>query len=112
MAKSINYNARIFDDYKDELKTFTQNYYPTIINDFNDASVGQWFIDLNSAVADDLGYYMDRMFQETQLDQAQELKSLLNIARTNGFRVGGKRPTVVRSEERRVGKECRSRGSP
>ena len=98
MAKSINYNARIFDDYKDELKTFTQNYYPTIINDFNDASVGQWFIDLNSAVADDLGYYMDRMFQETQLDQAQELKSLLNIARTNGFRVGGKRPSVVEAK--------------
>lgn len=98
MAKSLNYNARTYDDYKSELKAFTQKYYPTVINDFNDASVGQWFMDLNAAVADDLGYYNDRMFQETQLDQAQEKKSLLNIARTNGLRVDGKRPSVVEAK--------------
>lgn len=98
MEKSISYNARTFEDYKDQLKLFTQKYYPTIVNDFNDASIGQWFIDLNSAVADDLGYYMDRMFQETQLNQAQERKSLLNIARTNGFKVDGKRPSVVEAK--------------
>jgi hypothetical protein len=98
MGKKINYNARTFEDYQAQLKSFTQKYYPTIINDFNDASVGQWFIDLNSAVADDLGYYMDRMFQETQLDQAQERKSILSIARTNGLRVDGKRPSIVEAQ--------------
>lgn len=98
MGKNINYNARVFEDYKEQLKEFTKKYYPTIINDFNDASIGQWFIDLNSAVGDDLSYYMDRMFQETQLDQAQEKKSLLNIARTNGFNVGGKKPSIVEAK--------------
>lgn len=98
MGKNINYNARTFDDYRDQLKTFTQKYYPTIINDFNDASVGQWFIDLNAAIGDDLGYYTDRMFQETQTDQAQERKSILNIARTNNLRVDGKRPSVVEAQ--------------
>lgn len=98
MGKNISYNARTFEDYKEQLKIFTQKYYPTIINDFNDASIGQWFIDLNSAVADDLGYYMDRMFQETQLDHAQEKKSLLSIARTNGLRVGGKKPSIVEAK--------------
>jgi hypothetical protein len=98
MGKSINYNARTFDDYKTQLKTFTQKYYSTIINDFNDASIGSWFLDLNAAVGDDLGYYTDRMYQETQLDQAQERKSLLNIARVNNLRVDGKRPSVVEAQ--------------
>ena len=98
MGKNINYNARTFEDYKEQLKTFTQKYYPTIINDFNDASVGQWFMDLNAAIGDDLGYYTDRMFQETQLDQAQERKSILNIARTNNLRVGGKKPSIVEAQ--------------
>lgn len=98
MAKKINYNARSFEDYKEQLKDFTKKYYPTIINDFNDSSIGQWFIDLNSAVADDLGFYMDRMFQETQLDQAQDRRSVLNIARTNGIKVTGKRPSIVEAQ--------------
>lgn len=95
MSKKINYNAKTFDDYKSELTNFTKKYYPNIVNDFNDASIGQWFIDLNSAVADDLGYHMDRMFQETQSDYAQEKRSILNIARTNGFKIGGKKPSIA-----------------
>lgn len=98
MAKKINYNTRTFDEYKEQLKDFTRKYYPTIINDFNDASIGQFFIDLNAAVADNIGYHTDRMFQETQLDFAQERRSLFNIARTNGFRIGGKRPSVVEAK--------------
>lgn len=98
MGKNISYNARTFEDYKEELKTFTKKYYPEIINDFNDSSIGQWFIDLNSAVADDLGYYMDRMFQETQLDQAQNKKSILNIARTNGLKITGRKPSMVEAK--------------
>lgn len=95
MTKKINYNAKTFEDYSEELKNFTKKYYPSIVNDFNDASIGQWFIDLNSAVADDLGYYIDKSFQETQIDQAKEKRSLLNIARNNGLRVGGKKPSIV-----------------
>ena len=98
MAKKINYNARTFVDYKKELNSLIKKYYPNVINDFNDASIGQFFIDINAAVADDLGFYSDRMFQETQIDQAQERKSLLNIARNNGLKIMGKRPSVVEAE--------------
>lgn len=98
MAKKINYNARTFADYKKELNSLIKKYYPTVINDFNDASIGQFFIDINAAVADDLGFYSDRMFQETQIDQAQERKSLLNIARSNGLKITGKKPSIVEAE--------------
>ena len=95
MAKSINYNARNFDDYRNQLTQFTQRYYPTIINDFQDAAVGSWLMDLNAAIADDLSFYNDNRFQETQLDHAQERKSLLSLARTNGLKVPGKRPSML-----------------
>jgi hypothetical protein len=51
-------------------------------------------VELNAAVADMLSFQTDRMFQETQLDYAQERKSVLNIARTLGLNVPGKRPSV------------------
>jgi len=95
MPKSINYNARDFDDYRNQLTQFTQRYYPTIINDFQDAAVGSWLMDLNAAIGDDLGFYIDNRFQETQLDYMQERKSLLSAARTNGLKVPGKRPSML-----------------
>lgn len=95
MSKKINYNARVYEDYKNELKKLTEKYYPSIINDFNDASIGMWMVDLNAAIGDNLSYHMDRMYQETQLDYAQERNSLLTIARTNNLNVGGKKPSIV-----------------
>ena len=52
--KKISYLARTFDDYETELLQFSNKYYPEITDSFNDASVGQWFIDLAAAVGDDL----------------------------------------------------------
>ena len=95
MAKKINYNARNFSEYKSQLTQFTQTYYPEIINDFQDSSIGAWLMDLNAAVSDDLGFYIDNRYQETQLDYMQERKSLLSVARTNGLKVPGKRPSVL-----------------
>ncbi len=98
MEKSINYNARNFDDYRNQLLLFTQRYYPTIVNDFQDSSIGSWLMDLNAAIGDDLSFYNDNRFQETQLDYAQERKSLLSLARTNGLKVPGKRPSMLEAE--------------
>jgi hypothetical protein len=95
MAKSINYNARNFDDYRSQITAFTQKYYPNIINDFQDASVGSFLMDLNAAIGDDLGFYIDNRFQETQLDYMQDRKSLISAARTNGLNVPGKRPSML-----------------
>lgn len=92
--KKINYFARNFLDVRTELFNFIKKYYPETFQDFNDASIGTMLVELNAAVADMLSYNTDRMFQETQLDYAQERKSVLNIARTMGLNVPGKRPSV------------------
>lgn len=98
MGKKINYLARNFDDIKSELINFSNKYYPEITDDFNDSSVGSWFIDLMSAVGDDLSYHTDRMFQETNINSANLKSTLLNIARTNGIKIPGKKASMCEVE--------------
>lgn len=95
MSSKINYNARNFSDVRAELINFVKQYYPDIFNDFNDASVGMMLLELNAAVGDMLSFHTDRMFQETQIDFAQERASVLSMARTFGLNVPGKRPSVT-----------------
>ena len=95
MAKKINYSSRNFADIRTELISFVRQYYPDIFNDYNDASVGMMLLELNAATGDMLSFNTDRTFQETQIDFAQERKSILSIARTFGLKVPGKRPSVT-----------------
>lgn len=98
MEKKISYLARTYDDFKSEFINYTMKYYPDMMKDFQDASVGEWFIDLISALGDDLSYHIDRVFQETNVDSAQERSSLLNLARTNGLKIPGKKSAMVELE--------------
>ena len=95
MAKKINYFARNFTDVRTELFNYIKQYYPDLFSDFNDASVGTMLVELNAATADMLSYHTDRMFQETQIDYAQEKKSVMSMARTLGLKVPGQRPSVT-----------------
>ncbi len=91
----INYVSRNFADIRADLIDMVRQYYPDIFNDFNDASVGMMILELNAAVGDMLSFNTDRMFQETQIDYAQERKSILSMARTFGLKIPGKRPSVT-----------------
>jgi hypothetical protein len=93
--RKINYFARNFLDVRTELINFIKKYYPELLSDFNDASVGNMLLELNAAVADMLSHHTDRMFQETQLDFAKQRRSVLNIARTLGLKVPGKAPSIT-----------------
>tara|TARA_R110000796_G_scaffold40062_6_gene99423 strand:+ start:20335 stop:22152 length:1818 start_codon:yes stop_codon:yes gene_type:complete len=94
MAKGIAYSSRNFVDVRTELVDFVKQYYPDILSDFNDASVGMMLIELNAAVSDMLSTNTDRMFQETQIDYAQDRNSVLSMARTFGLKIPGKRPSI------------------
>ena len=95
MPKKLNYYSRNFADFRTELINFVRQYYPDIFSDFNDSSIGTMLIELNAGVADVLSFHTDRMFQETQLDYAQERRSLLAIARTYGLKIPNKRPSIT-----------------
>jgi len=95
MAKKIDYNARNFSDVRQQLIQFIQKYYPETFSDFNDASVGMMLLELNAAVGDMLSFHTDRMFNETQINYAQERSSVLELARTFGLNIPGKRPSLT-----------------
>ena len=59
-SKKINYICRDFEAVRGELEKFSYQYYPELAADFNDSSVGAWFMDLVAAVGDELAYYTDR----------------------------------------------------
>lgn len=89
MDKKINYTARDFTDIKNELLKFSNQYYPELSDDFNDSSVGAWFLDLVAAVGDELNYAVDRSYQETNVDSANLKSTVMNQARSNGLKVPG-----------------------
>ena len=91
----INYTDRDFESLRDGLINYTKQYYPELIQNFNDASVFSVLMDLNAAVTDNLHYHIDRSIQETVLQYAQQKSSIFNIARTYGLKIPGYRPSVA-----------------
>jgi hypothetical protein len=92
---NVNYTSRDFANIRTDLVNYVKQYYPDIFGDFNDASVGMMLLELNAAVGDMLSFNTDRMFAETQIDYAQERKSILSIARTLGLKIPGKRASAT-----------------
>ena len=95
---SISYLNRTFDDYKEALRDYVLRYYPQIADDFNDASIGSWLVDLVATVADNLSYYIDKSYAETNLDTAAQASSIYNIARSNGLKVPGPKGAMAEVE--------------
>ena len=87
--RRISYLNRTYDDFKSALIEISKKYYPDLSIDYTDASVGSWLIDINADAADALSYHIDRVFQETNINSAQEANSLFNLARNNGFKIPG-----------------------
>jgi hypothetical protein len=95
MSKKISYATRDFAGLRQELVTLTKDYYPELIKNTNDASIYSVLLDINAAVADNLHFHIDRVWQETMLDFAQQRQSLFHIAKTYGIRLPGARPSVA-----------------
>lgn len=89
MDKKISYLNRDFNDCRTALIEFSKKYYPNLTVDYDDASVASWMIDIVAAATDDLMYHLDRVYQETNIDSANEKSSLYSIARNMGLKVPG-----------------------
>lgn len=98
MAKKISYAVRDFAGLRQELVNMTKEYYPDLVKNTNDASIFSVLLDLNAAVTDNLHFHIDRVWQETTLDFAQQRQSLFHIAKTYGMKIPGNRPSVSLSD--------------
>lgn len=95
MDKKISYTNRDFAGLRQDLVNLTKKYYPELIGNTNDASIYSVLLDLNAAVADNLHFHIDRVWQETTLDFAQQKQSLYHIAKTYGLKIPGNKPSVA-----------------
>lgn len=96
--KTISYITRDYEGCRQAIIDKTRKYYPDVFGSLDDASVGQWLIDVMSDVYDNLNFHIDRLYQETTLDGAQQLSSLQSMARTNGLRIPGKKSALCEIE--------------
>lgn len=94
----LQYSLRNYNEIRESLKELTRTYYSDIFNSLNDASIGQWMLDINSDIYDVLMYNIDRAYQETDVDTAAKRSSLLNMARSLGVRVPGPKSAIVEVE--------------
>lgn len=93
--RKISYVNRDFTDFREALVDFTKQYYPELADSLDDASVGSWFMDVVAGVSDSLSYHIDRAFQETNVNTAQQTSSLYNLARNNGVKIPGPKGSIT-----------------
>jgi len=91
----IKYGSRTFGEIRTDLIAYIHRTYPEIYKDFTDSNIGQLLVDLNAGVSNNLSYNTDRVFQETQIEYAQQRASILNLAKNLGFNIPSKRPSVT-----------------
>ena len=96
--KKISYLSRTYDDYKNSLIELTKKYYPEIADSLTDASIGSWLIDIVSVVGDNLSYYIDKAYNETNLESATKASSIYALARSNGFKIPGPKGSITELE--------------
>lgn len=91
----VQYGSKTFGEIRADLVAYIKQAYPEVLSDFTDSSVGSILIDICSGVGNNMSVNVDRAFQETQLENAQNRISVFNIAHNLGFNIPPKRPSVT-----------------
>lgn len=86
VKKDIRYLGKDFAQFRQNLITFTKQYFPNTYQDFNESSPGMMFIEMASYVGDVLSYYTDQAFRESILTGAQEEANVLMLSQLFGYR--------------------------
>jgi hypothetical protein len=82
----IQYLNKDFTSFRSDLIEYAKAYYPTVYNDFTQASPGSMFIEMASYVGDVLSFYLDNQIQETFLQYSKQKGNLYSMAYMMGYR--------------------------
>jgi len=85
----IKYTDRDFESIKESLVNYAKRYYPTIYQDFNEASFGSLMLDTVSYVGDILSFYLDYQANESFLSTAAEFDNIIRLGRQLGYKYKG-----------------------
>ena len=83
---SISYLNKTFPEFKANLINYAKTYFPTVYNDFTEATPGNLFIELASYVGDVSSFYIDTQVQENFLLYAKEKENLYALSYMLGYR--------------------------
>jgi hypothetical protein len=95
-GKDVKYLNKDFAQFKENLIEFAKTYYPKQYNDFSDASPGSMFIDMAAYVGDVLSYYIDDTFKQSLMVYADDIQSVIPLARYLGYKPKVTTPSTVR----------------
>lgn len=82
----IRYLNKDFSSLKSELLEFAKSYYPTVYNDFSQASPGSMFIEMAAYVGDVLSFYLDNQIQESYLQYSKQKSNLYSLGYMMGYK--------------------------
>jgi hypothetical protein len=83
---NISYLNKTFPEFKANLINYAKTYFPTVYNDFTEATPGNLFIDMASYVGDVMSFYIDTQVQENFLLYAKEKENLYALSYMLGYR--------------------------
>jgi hypothetical protein len=84
-SPDIKYLNKDFSTFRSDLIEYAKSYYPTVYNDFNQASPGSMFIEMASYVGDVLSFYLDNQIQESYLQYAKQKSNLYAMSYMMGY---------------------------
>ena len=90
-SKDVRYVNRDFPQLKEALIQFAKSYFPNTYKDFSDSSPGMMFIEQAAYVGDVLSYYTDYIFKESLINNTQERRNIISLARYLGYKVRASR---------------------
>jgi hypothetical protein len=83
---NISYLNKTFPEFKASLIDYAKTYFPTVYNDFTEATPGNLFIEMSSYVGDVMSFYLDTQVQENFLLYAKEKENLYALSYMLGYR--------------------------
>jgi len=84
--KDVNYLAKNFTEFRQNLIEFAKSYYPNTYTDFNETSPGMMFMEMAAYVGDVLSFYVDNQFKENLLLFAREKQNVISMAQAMGYK--------------------------
>lgn len=85
-VRQINYVAKTFTDFRQNLIDFAKAYYPNTYSDFNETSPGMMFIEMASYIGDVLSFYVDNSFKENLLAYAEQQDNIITLSQFLGYK--------------------------
>jgi hypothetical protein len=94
-VRQRKYLAKDFDALRGQILEYARLYYPDRLRDFSEASLGGLFLDMAAYVGDNMSFYLDHQFSESNPETAVETTNIQRHLREAGVSIVGSSPALV-----------------